>query len=68
MSSSILILIGIVVGLFYLINKLLSAPKSIENSSKVMVKCKECGLNLLKSEALKESGDWFCSSEHLPKN
>lgn len=29
-----------------------------------MVRCRHCGLNLPRSEALGEAGDWYCSDEH----
>jgi len=29
-----------------------------------MVRCRHCGLNLPRSEAVGEAGDWYCSAEH----
>ena len=60
----VLILIA-VIALVYLIAR--SARKPVEDLSEEsaeMVKCKNCDLNLPKSDAIKSGKDWFCSEEH----
>ena len=60
----ILILIT-VIALVYLIARLARKPKvSISEKSTEMVKCKNCDLNLPKSEAIQSGENWFCSEAH----
>ncbi|HJM59355.1 MAG TPA: PP0621 family protein [SAR86 cluster bacterium] len=60
----ILILIAVIT-LVYIIGRSLSKPKeNLTEKSTEMVKCKKCGLNLPKSEAIISEGLWYCSDEH----
>jgi uncharacterized protein len=60
----ILILIT-VIALVYLIARSARKPKAnISEKSTEMVKCKNCDLNLPKSEAIQSGENWFCSEAH----
>ena len=60
----ILILIT-VIALIYLIARSARKPKAnISEKSTEMVKCKNCDLNLPKSEAIQSGENWFCSEAH----
>ncbi len=60
----ILILITVIT-LVYLIARLARKPKvNISDKSTEMVKCKNCVLNLPKSEAIQSGENWFCSEAH----
>ena len=60
----ILILIT-VIALVYLIVRSARKPKvNISEKSTEMVKCKNCDLNLPKSEAIQSGENWFCSEAH----
>ena len=61
----ILILIT-VIALVYLIARSARKPKAniSEKIAKQMVKCKNCDLNLPKSEAIQSGENWFCSEAH----
>jgi uncharacterized protein len=64
----VLILITVIT-LVYLIARSARKPKanisekSSEKSSE-MVKCKNCDLNIPKSEAIQSGENWFCSEAH----
>ena len=60
----ILILIT-VIALVYLIVRSARKPKvNISEKSTEMVKCKNCDLNIPKSEAIQSGENWFCSEAH----
>ncbi len=60
----ILILITVIV-LVYIIARSARKPKAnISEKSTEMVKCKNCDLNLPKSEAIQSGENWFCSEAH----
>ena len=60
----ILILIS-VIALVYLIARSARKPKvNLSEKSTEMVKCKNCDLNLPKSEAIQSGENWFCSEAH----
>ena len=60
----ILILITVIT-LVYLIARSARKPKAnISEKSTEMVKCKNCDLNLPKSEAIQSGENWFCSEVH----
>ena len=60
----VLILITVIT-LVYLIARSARKPKAnISEKSTEMVKCKNCDLNLPKSEAIQSGEDWFCSEAH----
>jgi len=60
----VLILITIIT-LVYLIARSARKPKAnISEKSTEMVKCKNCDLNIPKSEAIQSGENWFCSEAH----
>lgn len=64
-----LLVLLVVIGLVYLLARTFkqdntSFPESESDSDSEMVKCKNCDLNLPKSEALRYEDDWYCSKEH----
>ncbi len=60
----VLILITVIT-LVYLIARSSRKPKAnISEKSTEMVKCKNCDLNLPKSEAIQSGENWFCSEAH----
>jgi uncharacterized protein len=60
----VLILITVIT-LVYLIARSARKPKAnISEKSTEMVKCKNCDLNLPKSEAIQSGENWFCSEAH----
>ncbi len=60
----ILILIS-VIALVYLIARSARKPKvNLSEKSTEIVKCKNCDLNLPKSEAIQSGENWFCSEAH----
>ena len=60
----ILILITVIT-LVYLIARSARKPKAnISEKSTEMVRCKNCDLNLPKSEAIQSGENWFCSEAH----
>ena len=61
----LLILVGIVVLLFLLSRLNKKEEKGIIKPSFEMVKCKTCGVNLPKNEALKINDEWYCSKKHV---
>jgi len=51
--------------LVYLIARSARKPKAnISEKSSEMVKCKNCDLNIPKSEAIQSGENWFCSEAH----
>lgn len=63
-----LLVLLVVIGLVYLLAKTYkqdnkSFPDSDSDSE--MVKCINCDLNLLKSEALRYEDNWYCSKKHI---
>jgi len=62
MSQLFLILgvIGLVI--LYILYKKKDEP--ITKGTEEMVKCRTCGINIPKSEALVSGNNWFCSKEH----
>ncbi|MFL2701738.1 MAG: PP0621 family protein [Gammaproteobacteria bacterium] len=60
----VLILITVIT-LVYLIARSARKPKAnISEKSSEMVKCKNCDLNIPKSEAIQSGENWFCSEAH----
>ncbi len=60
----VLILITVIT-LVYLIARSARKPKAnISEKSSEMVKCKNCDLNIPKSEAVQSGENWFCSEAH----
>jgi len=60
----VLILITVIT-LVYLIARSARKPKAnISEKSTEMVKCKNCDLNIPKSEAIQSGENWFCSEAH----
>ncbi len=60
----VLILITVIT-LVYLIARSARKPKAnISEKSTEMVRCKNCDLNLPKSEAIQSGENWFCSEAH----
>ena len=60
----VLILITVIT-LVYLIARSAKKPKAnISEKSTEMVRCKNCDLNLPKSEAIQSGENWFCSEAH----
>tara|TARA_X000000368_G_scaffold124602_1_gene97738 strand:- start:4982 stop:5188 length:207 start_codon:yes stop_codon:yes gene_type:complete len=60
-----ILLLIVIIGLVYFITtKSRSINQNISSDENEMVKCSTCGLNLLKSDALKGYKVWYCSEEH----
>lgn len=65
MSKLILLVVAAVV-IYVVWTGIVGKHRRRDQSSRVesMVPCAHCGLNLPRSEALEESGRFFCSEEH----
>lgn len=61
----ILIIAVLFIVLVYCISRALRLPSQPPKKEEEMIQCEKCGTYVLKNEAIKYSGKYFCSKECL---